>query len=240
MAPKRTSKQSRTSWTPPNPVKNPAEWEGDQYLFERAESTDPNKPGYVFTEAAEMAQRQKWERLIANRPPKKNISSKLLAGRSRKPPLLYYGWPFQDEYMLRYARRHSLSYRPSKDMRRVLNCGEEFNFADLTDKQLADKSLVFGLTHIARLVVLTELIGATGTPLELGRPFSLEWESILVLWTNYNVEERYTPMEVYNTCDKIVKKLTKAMNEEKDQGERTKLRWWWSWDNNVGVFTSVD
>ncbi|KAI0758766.1 hypothetical protein C8Q74DRAFT_1299874 [Fomes fomentarius] len=204
------------------------------------DSDDPTKPGRRLTEAAEKAQKQRWRRLMANRPPRKNISPKLLARKGRKPPLLYYGWPFMDDDMILYAKRHSLSFPPSQAMRAILGCGERFNFANLTEEHLRNPELVRALRHAAIALAQHDLIGKTGAQLTIGRPFSLEWDTILVMWTNYDMEERYPMLEFLEIYDKAVATLDEELNVGKKRAERTKLRWWWSWDNDVSIFTHFD
>ncbi|KAI0800078.1 hypothetical protein C8Q74DRAFT_1192151 [Fomes fomentarius] len=241
MAPTRTftrrrpldSSQTSSSSSGSEKTRNTAFWEGDQYLLETAESNDPKRPGRRLTEAAGKAQRKRWQRLMANRPPTKIISPKLLPRKGKKPPLLYYGWPFKVNDMMLYAKRHSLSYKPSEKTRAILDFDEVFDFGSLTEEQINDPQLVRALQCVATSLVQNDLIKKTGAQLEIGRPFSLEWESILVLWTNYNIEERYGPLDDLGTFETVVKTLHKAMNEGRNRDERTKLRWWWSWNNDV-------
>ena len=131
--------------------------------------------------------------------------------------------------MVEYARRHSLTFQPPKNLRAALKCGKEFNFADITNKHYRDEDLMTGLQSIATILVLTKLTSQTGVQLSVGRPFSLEYPCILVMWTNYNIEERYEPLDALGMIDDAVAILDAAMNEE----EPTKLRWWWAWDNDV-------
>ncbi|KAI0758728.1 hypothetical protein C8Q74DRAFT_1372661 [Fomes fomentarius] len=250
MAPSRTTKHrgsksstnssSSSSTSKPTTRRNPAYWEGDQHLLEMTDSDDPTKPGRRLTEAAEKAQKQRWRRLMANRPPRKNISPKLLARKGRKPPLLYYGWPFMDYDMILYAKRHSLSYRPSATTRANLGCGEHFNFANLTEEHLRNPQVVRALRTIAFRLAQHDLIGKTAARLTIGRPFSSDWDSILVLWTNYNMEEHYPMLEFLGIYDNVVATLDEELNVGKKRAERTKLRWWWSWDNDVSIFTDIN
>ncbi|KAI0758732.1 hypothetical protein C8Q74DRAFT_1372667 [Fomes fomentarius] len=234
-----TNASSSSSTSKPTPTRNPAYWEGDQHLLEMTDSDDPTKPGRRLTEAAEKAQKQRWRRLMANRPPRKKISPKLLPRKNRKPPLLYYGWPFKDYDMILYAKRNSLSYRPSPTTRAILGCGERFNFANLTEEHLRNPQLVRALRTIALRLAQHDLIGKTAARLTIGRPFSLEWDSILVLWTNYAVDDRYPMLEFLDIYDKVVATLDAELNVGKERAERTKLRWW-SWDNDVSIFTDVN
>lgn len=131
--------------------------------------------------------------------------------------------------MVEYARRHSLAFQPPKNLRAALKCDEEFNFADLADKHYRNEDLMTGLESIANILVLTKLTSLTGVQLSIGRPLSLEYPCMLVMWTNYNIEERYEPLDALGMIENAVAILNEAMNEE----QPTKLRWWWSWDNDV-------
>ncbi|KAI0752892.1 hypothetical protein C8Q80DRAFT_483752 [Daedaleopsis nitida] len=211
-------------------------------------SEDPAKPQWRYTEAADAAQRKvcrvlkwfhllawfkKWERLMASRPPRKNISPRLFSSNSKtESPLLYYGWPFKERYLIEYAKRHHLSFRPPNPLRTKLGCGEEFNFAEITEAHFSDKKLITGLRCIARVLSLTKLIKATGAELVVGRPFTFDYPYILVMWTNYNIEKQYGWLGAFGKYDKVVKILDDAMNEY-CHGQRTNLHWWWSWENDV-------
>ena len=71
--------------------------------------------------------------------------------------------------------------------------------------------------------------------LEVGRPFSLEWERILYIWTNYNIEKVYDKLAYNGKFERIRKILDDAMNECLPDGKRTELQWWWSFDDNEVV-----
>ena len=133
--------------------------------------------------------------------------------------------------MVEYARRHSLTFQPPRKLRAVLKCGQEFNFADITHDHYRDKKVMVGLRSIAKILVLTKLTSETGVQLSVARPFSLEYPYILVMWSNYNIEERYEPLDSLGMIGPAVDTLREAMNE--DPQEPTELQWWWTWDNDV-------
>ncbi|KAI0705636.1 hypothetical protein C8Q76DRAFT_592070, partial [Earliella scabrosa] len=214
--------------------RNPAHWEGDQYLLETEKCSDPTGRGWKFTDAAAEAQRRKWERLMANRPPAKLIAPELLASSGTNPPVLYYGWPFKKNYMVDYAKRHHMSFDVPKHSRAILNCCDtgKFNFKDITDDDYRNEDVMIGLRVVASQLVVRDLIRKTAVPLAIDRPFSLHWDFMLVLWTNYNAEQHYEPLDAFGTYDTVVKILTCAMNDD-PAGERSKLRWWWGWGNGA-------
>ncbi|RDX41259.1 hypothetical protein OH76DRAFT_246553 [Lentinus brumalis] len=81
---------------------DPAYWEGDQYLLEivREEPSDPEKPRMRYSDAALAAQKAKWQRLIANSPPRMTITPRLLASSGTNPPILLYGWPYKKNHFV--------------------------------------------------------------------------------------------------------------------------------------------
>ena len=86
---------------------------------------------------------QKWEMLIANRKPRKNINRKLLGSSGNEPPVLLYSWPFPKDYFIEYAKRHRLSAKLSEQTLQRLGCQmEEFNFGDMTEEHYRDENLL--------------------------------------------------------------------------------------------------
>ena len=66
---------------------------------------------------------------------------------------------------------------------------------------------------------------------------SLEWDSILYVWTNYNYEEKYlcNGLALKGRFERAKKFVNEAMNECLPEGKRTELQWWWSFDDNEVV-----
>ncbi|EJF61591.1 hypothetical protein DICSQDRAFT_180605 [Dichomitus squalens LYAD-421 SS1] len=194
-------------------VKNSAYWENGQYLYEW-----DRERGDRYTEAAEKAQEVRWKRLMANRPPRDVLPRKLLPGPDRKPPLYHYGFPFTRTYALDYVcHRHLPVDIPEEDREEF--GGRQRGYAGLRDVYILlpdgqgpEGKCHFGLNH--------------------GRPFSLEWDGIVSLWTNYNFDERYA----YCPDDeKVIKTIKDALAEV--EGRRSlKAQWWFDWDNDVGLF----
>ncbi|TBU52890.1 hypothetical protein BD310DRAFT_888743 [Dichomitus squalens] len=222
---------------------NPTHWYNGQYLLQWERSTDPANPGFKLTKAAEEAQTAKWEMLIANRKPREKIPPRLFGSRGRNPPLLLYGWTFNLDYFLEYAKRHRLTLEVSEEARKWLGCATKtFNFGDATEEHYRDEQLLQEMCHAARFVSVGHLRRSTGFVFEIGRPLSLEWDRILYVWTNYDIEEKYfgygfSRKGRFEAAKKIV---DEAMNECLPDGKKSELLWWWSFDNDVNVLTSID
>ncbi|TFK83698.1 hypothetical protein K466DRAFT_602638 [Polyporus arcularius HHB13444] len=178
-----------------------AYWEGDQYLLEI-----------------------KWQRRIANRPPRKTITPRLLVSSGKNPPLLLYGWPYKKNYFVDYARRHYLVYRTTKKNHAAFGDRDEFPFDELTDADCQDERKMFTYRVLAAMVVMDQLIDATGLHLELGRPLSLEYQGMLVLWKNDDIEEHCAIPALLGTLEPGQRVIEQAMNEGVDVAEKVELR----------------
>ena len=173
---------------------------------------------------------QKLQRLMRNRPPRDVLPKREVAGRRNKPPLHYSGFPFTIEYAVEYARRHALTIQLAEEDYEAFGVKAVFNFADVDDSQLAPGSelRIFIKTTACHLMV-KDLAKKCRMVLQTGRPFSLEWDSIVALWSNYDVRERHAVTGW--RFDEIVDVLKAGMNE--GDGPESKLQWWFDWDNNV-------
>ncbi|KAI0689765.1 hypothetical protein C8T65DRAFT_746049 [Cerioporus squamosus] len=221
---------------------DPALWEGSQYLLETEvdPTSDPDQPEYRYTEAALKAQDAKWQRLMNNRKPRKSIPSRLLASSGNRVPYLLYGWPFNQNDMIYYAKRHSLVYHTTENNRAAWGGVDEFHFDQLPDGDLKNDPRMLSFARIATHLVLRRLIKATGLHLELGRPFTFEYDNMLVLWSNHSFEEYSAVPAMLGTFEKG-KTIIEAALREINAGKKVQLRWWWSWNgNDVGVFESLE
>ena len=170
---------------------------------------------------------------MRNRKPETTIPPEMLATGNNAPPVLLYGWPFKDDYLVEYAKRHRLSFETDPKHQEWLGCPTlEFNFADVTEAHYQRKNVANYLRLMARLVVIPKFCRATGQRLEVGRPFSLKYPKILYMWTNYNMDDEYDDFGRPDRYDKVVNFLNTAMNECLPEGKKTELQWWWSWDDN--------
>ncbi|TFK83530.1 hypothetical protein K466DRAFT_528721 [Polyporus arcularius HHB13444] len=211
--------------------RNPALWENGQYL----EEWDPAN-GNKFSDAARKAQAAKLQRLIRNRPPRNILPrSELPNRRVDKPPLYYYGFPFTKQYAVDYAKRHRLTIELVDEDREAFDGKEVFDFGDVDDKLMSNPDLRRFVNIASQYLMVEDLSKRCRMRLQSGRPFCLEWDGIVALWSNFDVKERYA--RCYN-YDAVVETLTSAMNE--GDGPESKLQWWYDWDNDVGVLRSID
>ncbi len=175
---------------------------------------------------------QKLQRLMRNRPPRDILPrSDLPNRRADKPPLYYYGFPFTKQYAIDYAKRHRLKVQLDEDEREAFGGKEVFHFGDVDDNLMSDPEFRHFVIVASRFFMIEDLSKRCGFPLKRGRPFSLEWDGIIALWSNFDVKERYAMCCNY---DKVVEALTAAMNE--GDGPESKLQWWYDWDNDVVRF----
>ncbi|KAI1792560.1 hypothetical protein LXA43DRAFT_1060555 [Ganoderma leucocontextum] len=152
-------------------------------------STDTAKPRYRYTEAAALAQIRKWKRLMRNCRPERTIPPEMLATGNNSPPVLLYGWPFKDDYLVEYAKHHRLSFEPTPKHREWLGCTTpEFNFAD---------------EHY-------QLLAHHGSHGRCPQAYTCDWAE------------------------------ARAVNECLPEGKKTELKWWWSWDDNDVLSSSID
>ena len=91
------------------------------------------------------------------------------------------------------------------------------------------------LTASAAFVTTERLIELTGNNLEDARPYSLDWDGLLYIYTNYNAEEERELLEDLGLFDRVIEVMDEAMNEGW-KGERSKLQWWYTFSDIVSVF----
>ncbi|PIL36475.1 hypothetical protein GSI_00164 [Ganoderma sinense ZZ0214-1] len=169
---------------------------------------------------------------MRNRKPQTTISPDMLANGKNSPPVLLYGWPFKADYLVDYAKRHRLSFETDAKHQEWLGCPTlEFNFADVTEAHYQRENVNY-LRIMARITVLPELMRGSKHPLWIGRPLSFKYSKILYMWTNYNMDEECDDCGRPDRYDKVIDFLDTAMNECLPEGQKSKLQWWWSWDDN--------
>ena len=226
-------------------IQEPALWENGQYLLE----WDPvDKTSY--SEAARKAQAsvraltsrltlrfsrvyaQKMLRLMANRAPQKDISVSLLADNGRTPPLLRYGFPFKERYALEYARRHSLKIEIVEADREAFDGREELDFSETDDTWLEDEEIASFLFCASQSLMMEDLRSRCGlSQLEVGRPFTYDWDGLVSLWSNYDIRDKFR-LCGRSKYEKVMRILEEAMNEGKQHPDSFG-RWWFDWDNRV-------
>ena len=166
---------------------------------------------------------------MKNRPPRDVLPRRELANRGpNKPPLHYYGFPFTKQYAIDYAIRHRLTVPLIGEVREVFGGKEVFDFGDVDDSHFADPELRHFIVIASQHFMLRDLSDKCGMRLQSGSPFSLDWDGIVALWSNYDAKERYAICYNY---EEVVDVLRSAMNE--GDGPESKLQWWFDWDNDV-------
>ena len=166
---------------------------------------------------------------MANRPPRNALPLKLLPRPGYKPPLYHYGFPYTNEYALDYARRHHLTIPIADEDREAFGGRTILDMADLTNSWIEADEEIRAFASVSRTLMLKHLSDKCGFVLGQGRPFSMEWDGIVSLWSNYNVEERF---ELCPDYEKVVDILKGAMNETEGHKSK-KAQWWFDWDNDV-------
>lgn len=160
--------------------------------------------------------------------PKDSIRRKLIAKPGETPPLYRYGFPFTRQYALDYARRHHLKIKLADEDVEAFGGREELDFADVDDSWLQDRDMWLFAMAVSRTLMLADLSRRCGFSLDLGRPFSLEWDGIISLWSNYTVEERWLACGDH---EHVLAVLNSAMNEV--EGNNSKAQWWFDWNNDL-------
>ncbi|KAI1792674.1 hypothetical protein LXA43DRAFT_1093323 [Ganoderma leucocontextum] len=209
-------------------------WNG-QYLFE----DDPDDRAN-YSKAAEEAQRAKWLKLMENRGPRKTLPRDMIAknGSESKPPLYHYGIPFTDRYLLEYAKRHHLTMKLSPGTRVFFGGIPEFDFADISREQEEDAELMNQLLSAGSSAASRHIQDRCGITLHVARPFSMEWDGMLSLWSNYDMCDRCLKLVGSRERFKdIVAKLKEAMHEG---GQENDIEWWYEWSNPVSLSTSLE
>ncbi len=168
---------------------------------------------------------------MENRGPRKRLSRELVVKNGSKPPLYHYGIPFTDRYMLEYAKRHHLTLKLSAETSKFFDGSPVLDFSKLTPEQEQDTELKNQLLSAASFLAQCHMEARCGMTLHVARPFSLEWDGMVSLWSNYDFDDRYS--KLVGSRERffdIVAKLKEAMYEG---GQENELEWWYEWCNDV-------
>ncbi len=166
-----------------------------------------------------------------NRGPSKTLPREMIPEDGSKPPLYHYGIPFTDHYMLKYAKRHHLTMKLQPNTREFFGGKEEFDFADISREDEEDEEFFNQLLSAGCSAAVRDIQTRCDITLHVARPFSLEWEGMVSLWSNYDMNERCLKLiGSRERFEKIVAKLKEAMHEG---GEENDIEWWYEWDNPV-------
>ncbi|KAI0688864.1 hypothetical protein C8Q76DRAFT_803322 [Earliella scabrosa] len=205
----------------------------DKYLMEMKRTEfggimrDPENLGPLFTDRAKAAQKAKWKRLYKKYGPMPELDESMLASSGLKPPLLYYGWPITENFLLEYAKRHQIVSFTTLH-------GKKLEYAALTPEDLQDKEFEVALIGRAQNDVFKHLGQRSGYTLEIARPFTDQYFCMAALYSNYSMERRY-PVLLAAGLEDVVCELDHAIKEVDPD---TDLQWWYDWNNNLGVFTT--
>ena len=168
--------------------------------------------------------------------------------RSRVP-LYTFGIAVSKRFIIDYARRHRLRLELDDDdfddfrdeeghiddaaledeKKFYGDGGRVIEIANIDDAALEDEKTFYSALSLSYTLVCKDLGKKCGFPyLEMSSPFTRDWESCVVLWTNYSWSEL---KGLRPDTEKIVEKLLSAMGDI--EGHDTKARWWFDWDNSV-------
>ena len=134
--------------------------------------------------------------------------------------------------MLELARRRRLTFPVQSRFRRRFGCCHRFNFGDLTEE---DANLRPYLDGAALREVCDYIYENTCVNVVVKSPISTRWRVMLVLWTNYDMEEkRRLSQAVGSKWEKVRDFMDEAMNECSSPGsDRSEPLWWWSMHNDL-------
>ena len=115
------------------------------------------------------------------------------------------------------------------------NGQDEYNFGDLTYEHLSDAQLRKLLLGMATNAVIMHFIDEVGARLTVHRPLSQEWNMMLALWTNYDIDQKFARFRATNSWKKVFWFIEDALNESLPPGveRRTSLQWWWTFDSDL-------
>ena len=184
--------------------------------------------------ACSVPQRLEWEKVVAKHPPCKVLTMNDLPQPGKTVPHRLYGWPFTEDYMLDYARRHRLVFTVSPRHRIRFGGKDQYNYGDLTDEDLADEKLVLCLRRRAILDVRLHFLRDGGAiDLQISSLVSQEWPWMFVLWSTRDYEQKYATYQMFGCWETVEKFIDNALNECLPEGcdRRTSLEWWWSREN---------
>ena len=151
----------------------------------------------------------------------------------------YYGWAFNNREMLEYAKRHEFTFKvdPNVTGRRFGSKGT-VKFSEITEEHCRDEKPISMLSTLAIFRIQTHIAKKAGVLLTFEKPLSADWEGMWVLWTNYDIQDKWPRIEALRLWDRLQSFMDGMMNEGRpaDAEPRRHVQWWWSCFNN---FVSV-
>ncbi|KAI8978813.1 hypothetical protein BD414DRAFT_579935 [Trametes punicea] len=211
--------------------RNPFEWEGDQWLLERDPVTG------AFTARALEAQTTRMRRLIDNRSPRDSLGPKDFPAKRRRPPRYNYGFPFKVKDAIAYARRHALRIEFEEDEKERFWGKDFIDFSEVPDDWCDEDSENYMFVQGTTLdLMLEHLKEKSGMHLVLTAPFSLDYDAVLTLWSNYDADFSLR-QRAKNV--KGIQTLKEAMNEVEGRPE-CKAQWWFCITNGVSMLSAIE
>ncbi|KAI0770633.1 hypothetical protein C8Q74DRAFT_1218906 [Fomes fomentarius] len=192
---------------------------------------------WKLTDRAKRAQKAKLKRLFNTYHPTKLLPRKWIASnKNRHPPNLIYGWAYQPDFLAAYAYKHKLSILLRGTLIQAL--GKEFViYGELTEAELADKSLQRYIEAALPVMVREHLEQRAGVKLSFGKPYTDKYSEMFVVWDNYNIEARHDVIEEAGLdVREALSILDDAMTE---CGHKTERLWWHDWDKIHDASTLV-
>ena len=154
-----------------------------------------------------------------------------------RAPRLLFGWAFNQEWMLELARRRRLTFDVQRSFRRHFGGCGTFNFADVAEDHLHLPSLRQYLGVVAFRCVRIYIQHKTHAHFTVEPPVSDKWNSMFVLWTNYDIKDSYRGFQATATWSQVKDFMDELMNEGlPSDSDRSQSLWWWSHDNNLVSF----
>ena len=116
---------------------------------------------------------QKWEMLMANRPPVDvlGLPDILRPRGDYRPPLYYFGVPVTSGFAVEYAERRHPKFHLDEDDRDFYGCKEVLNMADFDDVAPLNPDMRSCVVSISKFLMLEDLETQCRWPLIYGHPF---------------------------------------------------------------------
>ena len=133
--------------------------------------------------------------------------------------------------MFEYAKRHHVTLDLSPEASKYFDGSRALDYSKLTPEQEQDSELMSQLRCIASSLAVKHIQHRCNITLHIARPFSLEWDGMVSLFSNFTFEDRYSRLiGTPERFKRIVATLKEAMYEG---GQENDIAWWYEWDNPV-------
>ena len=165
--------------------------------------------------------------MYAKYPPVKKIARQDLPSPTHQPPVMAYGWGFQEPFLMAYAEKHKLMIKAYDEAKE--RCGKDYLvYGELTEEEKQDKNLVRYLDMLVDVFVTRHLRKISMVPeITLLRPFTDKYSSMFAIYTNYDILERQKEIKSRIPLGEALVLLDRAMN---DCGNEADPLWWYDTD----------